>query len=160
MLRGIRRCLEEQRKWLLGQRPIIYINALRRGSLSYLNCEAPMDKDDRSSLSSQEELWVTICFIFEEVQKIIFENILIFFRDMAFLSCPTDNSGQYPTEDSKGSESFMCRRDQRMIKARRQVQCFIRLCNNISDLTEFVKHELRRQPDAGYSTKIKCIQSE
>ena len=64
---------------MLGRRPIICTDALRRGFLGYLNCEVLIDKDNRLSLSLQEELGVAIYFIFEEVKEIIFENILIIF---------------------------------------------------------------------------------
>ena len=54
-------------------------DALRRGSLGYLNYEVPIDKDNRSSLSLQEELGVAIYFIFEKVKEMIFENVSIIF---------------------------------------------------------------------------------
>ena len=70
-----------------------------------------MNKDNGPSLSLQEELQVAIHFIFEEIKEIIFENVLIFFWNVAFFSCLTDDSGRYLTKDSKGSESFIWHRD-------------------------------------------------
>ena len=39
--------------------------------------ETPTNKDNRLSLHLKEEYRVTICFIFIEMQEIVFENILI-----------------------------------------------------------------------------------
>ena len=135
----------------------MYTDALRRSSLGYLNREAPINKDDGLFLSLQEELGVAICFIFKEVKKVIFKNISIFFQNIAFFFYPTDNFWGYPAKNSNGSKSFVCYRDQRIMRARRQIQCFVRLCKGILDLIEFVKHELERQPDAECSVEIKCI---
>ena len=74
----------------------------------------------------------------------IFENVTIFFRHMTFFASPIDGSGRYPTKDSEGSESFICCRDKRMIEVVRQVQCFIRLGMDVSDLIEFTIHKLGR----------------
>ena len=92
--------------WLLGCKPITRTDALRRGSLSYLNHKALTDKDDGLSLGSQEEFQIAICLVFEEMQKMIFEDVLIFFWHMTFFTGPTDDSGRYPTKNSKGCESF------------------------------------------------------
>ena len=130
--------------WLLGCKPITCTDALRRGSLGYLNHKALTDKDDGLSLGSQEEFQIAICLVFEEMQKMIFEDVLIFFWHMTFFTGPTDDSGRYPTKNSKGCESFVCHRDERVIRVMRQIQCFIRLGMNISDLTEFIMYKLGR----------------
>ena len=63
---------------------------------------------------------------------------------MTFFASLTDDSGKYPTEDSEGCESFICHRDERVIRAMRQIQCFIKLGMDISDLTKFMMCKLGR----------------
>ena len=122
----------------------MYTNTLRKGSLGYLNHKAPMNKDNRSSLGSQEEFWVAVSFVFEEMKQMVFKDILIVFKNVGLFSHLTDDLWKYPIKDSKGCKSFICCRDKRMIREGRQVQCFVRLGMDISDLTEFVICELGR----------------
>ena len=42
----------------------------------------------------------------------------------------------------------------------RKGQHFVRLYKKVSDLTEIIKCELRRQTDARHSIEIECITSE
>ena len=49
------------------------------------------------------------------MKEMIFQNIMIFFRDTIFFSSPTDDSGRDQTKDSIGYESFVCYRDKRTI---------------------------------------------
>ena len=74
----------------------------------------------------------------------IFKNITIFFRNVVLFASPTDDFGKDPTEDSEGSKSFIYHRDERMIRVVRRFQCFVRLGMDVSDLTEFMMHELGR----------------
>ena len=106
---------------LLGCRPIMYTNTLRKGSLGYLNHKAPMNKDNRSSLGSQEEFWVAVGFIFKEMKQMVFKDISIVFRNVGLFSCPIDDLWRYPIKNLKGCESFICYRDKRMIREGRQV---------------------------------------
>ena len=99
----------------------------KRGSLGYLDHKAPIDKDNRSSLGTEEEFQITVGFIFEEMKKKIFKNITMFFGHMIFFTCPIDNSRWDPTEDSIGCKSFICLRDKRVIQVVRRIQCFVRL---------------------------------
>ena len=64
---------------LLGQRPIICTYALIRGSLGYLNGETLTNEDNRSSLCSQEKFGIAVCFIFEEIKQVIFEDVSMVF---------------------------------------------------------------------------------
>ena len=95
-------------------------------------------------MGSQEEFQIAVCLVFEKMQKMIFKDVLIFFWHMTFFTGPTDDSGRYLTKNSKGCESFVCHRDERVIRVMRQIQCFIRLGMNILDLTEFTMYKLER----------------
>ena len=61
------------------------------------------------------------------MKKMILKNIMMFFRHVIFFACPTDNSRWDLTEDLIGCESFVYRRDKRVIQAVRRIQCFVRL---------------------------------
>ena len=78
-------------------------------------------------MCTEEEFWICVGFIFKEMKKVIFKNIMIFFRHVIFFTCPTDNSRWDPTKDLIGCESFIYHRDERVIQVVRQTQCFIRL---------------------------------
>ena len=43
----------------------------------------------------------------------------MFNGDLDFFSGPTDNSWWYPTKNSKGSESFVCYKNKRIIRDER-----------------------------------------
>ena len=99
----------------------------KRGSLGYLDCETPIDKDNELSLCTKEEFWICVSFIFEEMKKMIFKNITMHFKHVIFFSCPTNNSRWDPTKDLIGCESFICCKDERVMQVVRRIQCFIRL---------------------------------
>ena len=50
------------------------------------------------------------------MKKMIFKNITIFFGDVIFFTCPTDDSRRDPTKDSIGCKSFIYHRDKRVIQ--------------------------------------------
>ena len=89
--------------------------------------EALIDKDNGSSLGTEEEFQITIGFIFEEMKKMIFKNITMHFKHVIFFSCLTNNSRWDPTKDLIGCESFICCKDERVMQVVRRIQCFIRL---------------------------------
>ena len=67
-------------------------------------------------MCTKEEFWICVGFIFEEMKKVIFMVIMIFFRHMIFFTYPTDNLRRDPTKDSIGCKFFIYRRDKRVIQ--------------------------------------------
>ena len=46
----------------------------RMGSLGYLKCNCPMNKDYRSSLGMFQEFWVDVDLILEETEKVFLKE--------------------------------------------------------------------------------------
>ena len=86
-----------------------------------------MDKDYCSSLCVLQEFWVDVDLILEETEKVLFKERMMFVRDLTIFTCPTDDSGWHPRCDLICSESLIRDGERRMIKALRQLQCFVRL---------------------------------
>ena len=74
-----------------------------------------------------QEFWVDVDLIFEETEKMFLQERTMFIVDFTVFSGPTQYSGQCPRDDSVCSESLMGDGEGRMIKALRQLQCFVRL---------------------------------
>ena len=77
-----------------------------------------MDKDNRSSLGLEEKCGITVCFIFKEMQEIVFENVSILLGYRIFSLCLIDNLGRSPAKDLVGSKSSICSREyeERIVK--------------------------------------------
>ena len=61
------------------------------------------------------------------MEKVILEDRMMLVEYWILLSCPTDNSGWIPRSDSVYSKSLVQSGDERMMRALRQIQCFVRL---------------------------------
>ena len=64
-----------------------------------------MNKDNGSSLGSNEKLRVTIGFVFKETEEKVLKFFLMMRIDEMIFSCPTNNIGWCPTENLEGSKS-------------------------------------------------------
>ena len=65
-------------------------------------------------------------------------------RNGMILACPTDDMRSCPAENTEGSESGVVACEKRERRDVRRVQCFIRPCKVVSDLTEITKRRLGR----------------
>ena len=131
----------------------------KRGSLGYLKCNCPTNKDYRSLLGVCEELWVDVESILEETEKVLLQERTMLVVDLTVFAGPTQDVGRSPRDDSIHSESLVRDGEQRMIKALRRLQCFVRLgmilrSGRVHDAWAW------KEPDARCSAEIKCIQSE
>ena len=90
----------------------------RRIPWAILKSEAPTNEDHRLSLCSKEKYIITVCFIFKEMQEIVFENVSIILGYRIFSLCLIDNLGRSPAKDLVGSKSSICSREyeERIVK--------------------------------------------
>ena len=90
----------------------------RRIPWAILKSEAPINEDNRLSLCLKEKYRITVCFIFKEMQEIVFENVSIILGYGIFFFCLINNLGRSPAKDLVGSKSSICSREhkERMIK--------------------------------------------
>ena len=91
----------------------------RRGSLGYLKCNCPTDKEYCSSLRLFQEFWVDVDLILKETEKVLLKERTMFVCDLTVFACPTDDLGWCPRRDSVCSKSLIRYREGRMIKALR-----------------------------------------
>ena len=131
----------------------------KRGSLGYLKCNCPTNKDYRSLLGVCEEFWVDVESILEETEKVFLQERTMFVVNLTVFACPTQDVGRCPRDDSVGSESLIRDGERRMIKALRRLQCFVRL-GMILRSGRVHNAWAWKEPDAGCSAEIKCIRSE
>ena len=93
----------------------------KRGSLGYLKCNCPTNKDYRSLLGVCEELWVDVESILEETEKVFLQERTMFVVDLSVFASPTQYSGWRPRDDLICSKSLIRDGEGRMIKALRQL---------------------------------------
>ena len=96
---------------------------MKRGSLGYLKCNCPTNKDYGSLLGVCEELWVNIESILEETEEVFLQERTMFVVNLTIFASPTQDVGGGPRDDSICSESLVRDGEGRMIKALRRLQC-------------------------------------
>ena len=94
---------------------------MRMGSLGYLKCNCPMYKDYRSLLGVFQEFRVDVNSIFEETEKMLFQERTMFVVDLTVFTSPTQDSGWSPRDDSICGESLIGDGEGRMTKALRRL---------------------------------------
>ena len=107
-----------------------------------------------------QEFQINVNSVFEETEKVLFKKRTMFVRDLTIFACPTDDSRWMPRCDSICSESLIRDGEERMSRALRQLQCFVRLGIISIDLTEIVMRGLGRSQTPGIVQRSRCIQSE
>ena len=131
----------------------------RIGSLGYLKCNCPTYEDYGSLLGVFQEFQVDVDLILEETEKMFLQERTMLVVNLTIFTGPTQYSGQCPRDNSVCSESLIEDGEGRMIKALRQLQCFVRLgmilrSGRVHDVWAW------KEPDTGCSVEIKCIRSE